>query len=305
MVNPEDRMNSVSYTNLEGVKVPLYQRFIGDKTECWFFGSGLGEFTMFRQMGDSFLQMVDEGNDPELGRIMFSMGHGDSAFMSYKGDYNVVWTWGLPINKLEPYLKRLQVKPDLFMSNDPPLNEHTEKLGVKSIQMCAGVNPSMFYPLNLERKGIGYCGVDNKGKRQFEIMIKPALRYDFQWISKFKDELLEISDLNIWYNKKQLVLGMVHESRQNVRYIPTRVIETLATATPLIIYKIHELEESLGFKYLYQSTHPDMTDKMINYIIDNPEKVNQEFKKYSEDVVEIHDYKIKLGKIFEELRDVK
>jgi len=44
-----------------------YIRFIGQGTELWIFGSGLGEHTLAQQIGDSFLSIVDKGEDPQLG----------------------------------------------------------------------------------------------------------------------------------------------------------------------------------------------------------------------------------------------
>jgi len=305
VVEESNRIQYVRYTAPDNTSSPLYQRYIGDKTELWLFGSGLGEYTMFQQIGDSFLGMVDAGKDPELGRVMIGLGHSDTAFMVYKGDYNVVWTWALPEYKLQPYLNRLLCKPDLFMSNEPRINEIMEHSGYKTLRMCSGVNPRFFYPMNLERKGIGYCGVDNKGKDQRDIIIKPAQKYDFEWISRFGDRFLEITELNEWYNSKEIVLGMIHDDRQNISYMPTRVPETLASGTPLLTYRIHNLKDSLGFEYPYQSSSAEETAEMLEKMLNEYNAVLEEVRKYSEYVVEKHSYEKKLNQIFEELRKIK
>lgn len=300
----EDRV-SLTWSLMEKDKPiqPHYQRYWGEETECWFFGCGLGEQTMFIQIGTSFLEMVDEGNDPKLGRIMFSMGHGLMAFQPYKGDHNVIWTWAMRPHQIDIYLNGITCHPDLFIINQKEINKIIESKGIKTITMqSAGVNPKHFFPMNKPREGIGFCGIDSKGEEQKRIVIEPARAYNFEWMNKTKDDFRSVRELNEWYNNKQIVLGMVHKERGSYKYVPTRVPETLASETPLIISKLYELEENMGFDYPYQTTSAKQTKYWIDYILDDYDSVQKEMGKYAKIVREKHNYKNILNTIFEELK---
>lgn len=302
MVEESDRVQFMSMKIKTGEELSLYQRYIGNGTELWFFGSGLGEYTMFNQIGDSFLSLVDKGEDPELGRIIFSIGHGITAFMSYRGDHNLCWIWSLPVDKVKDYINQLPCKQDLFVSIDPEINRAASEHGLKTLQMCSGVNPRLFYPLNLRRDGIAYAGLDNKSKAQRSIVIEPAMKYQgFEWVSQFTNKLMSIKELNEYYNKKQIMLGMVDEGRHGRPYMPTKVMETLATGTPLIIYKLFETENYLGFHYPYMTESAEQTDQLIQQILSDYDETINTFKEYSKKVVERHNYENKLKCIFKEL----
>ena len=284
---------------------PYYQRYIGEETECWFFGCGLGEQTMFIQQGTSFLEMVDEGNDPKLGRIMFSMGHGLMAFQPYKGDHNVIWAWAMRPNQIDPYLKEMDCRPDLFLSRQKEINAIIETRGIKTSLISAGVNPKHFFPMNKPREGIGFCGIDSKGEEQKRIVIEPARAYSFEWLNKTRDDFRSVRELNEWYNTKQIALGMLGKTRQVCSYIPTRVFETLSSETPLIIFKLYEFEENMGFDYPYQTTSAKQTKYWIDYILDDYDSVQKEIGKYAKIIREKYNYKNTLSVIFEALEDKK
>jgi len=106
-VNDNDRING-AYLQvvLEGKlrTIHHYIRFMGLHTELWVFGSGIGEYTLAQQLGDSFLALVDKGEDPHLGRIMLSMGYNPASLRPYSGDINIVWSYGIMPNMLESKL---------------------------------------------------------------------------------------------------------------------------------------------------------------------------------------------------------
>lgn len=293
-------------TNIGEEEVPLYQRYIGDRTELWFFGSGIGEYTMFQQMGDSFLTLIDQGEDPELGKIMFSIGHGVTAYMAYRGDYNVCWIWAIAPKEVNMYLRGLSCKQNLLISSEPEINASAEVEGLASLNMCGGINPRLFYPLGLERRGIAYAGLDNKSEHQRRIVVEPAMRRGgFEWVSRFKDGLMTIDQLNRYYNTKQIMLGMVDENRHNLPYIPTRVMETLATGTPLITYRLYEHEKTLGFHYPYMTESAEQTTELIDRILGDFDTVLWEMKGYAQKVVELHNYEDKLRLIFKALKETE
>ena len=305
-MKPEDRIQhqKIFYPELNA-EIPFYQRYIGDETELWLFGSGLGEYTMFLQMGDCFLQLMEE-HDPAMGRIMMSLGKGESAFMAYQGDYNVSWVWGVSPDELAGYFDRLNVKPDLMLCAWDITRERAEEYGIPSLPMFSGVNPRIFRPLGLERRGLGYAGLDNKGKSQKSIVLHPAMKYgDFEWISKENAPMLSIDEYNGWLNSKQIVFGMVADNRHNTAYVPTRLIETLASGTPLITYKIKDLEKIMGLSYPYQTTSAEETEDLINDILNNYDTVSKRFEMLSIEVREKHSYKVKLKRVLDKLETLK
>jgi hypothetical protein len=301
-VNPEERIQIKRIFLPElNAEIPFYHRYIGDETELWLYGSGLGEYTMFLQMGDCFLQLMEE-NDPGLGRIMMTLGHGQSAFMSFRGDYNVAWVWGVTPDRLAGYFGRLNVRPDLMLCSWDLTRQKAGYYGVPSMPMFSGVNPRVFKPLGLDRSGLGYAGIDNKGEAQKSIVIEPARqRGNFEWISGEKDPLLDIDGYNTWLNSKQIVMGMIHEDRHKTAYIPTRVIETLASGTPLITYEIRDMEEIMGMVYPFQTTSAEETTEIIDMILSDYEHYQMKFEMYSLAVREKHSYTVKLRNLFEEL----
>ena len=305
-MKPEDRIQHQKIFYPEhNAEIPFYQRYIGDETELWLFGSGLGEYTMFLQMGDCFLQMMEE-HDPAMGRIMMSLGKGESAFMAYRGDYNVSWIWGVSPDELAGYFARLNVRPDLMLCAWDITRERAEEYGVPSLPMFSGVNPRVFKPLGLERKGLGYAGLDNKGKTQKSIVLEPAMkRGGFEWISKEDDPMLTIDEYNKWLNSKQIVFGMVAENRHNTVYIPTRLIESLASGTPLITYTLMDLGKIMGLDYPYQTTSAEETEELIDSIMTDYETVLKKFEMLSIEVREKHSYKVKLKQMFDKLETLK
>ncbi len=302
----EDRIQTVKrYMPEQDVEIPLYQRYIWDETELWLFGSGLGEHTMFMQIGDCFLQLMEE-HDPGLGRIMMTLGHSASAFMGYQGDYNVAWVWGVYPDNLRSYFSRLNVKPDLLLCAWDITRAMSEQYGIPSLPIFSGVNPRVFKPLGLEREGLGYAGIDNKGAEQKRIILEPAKEYGkLDWISKEHSPLLTIDEYNHWLNSKKIVFGMVSEDRHQTTYIPTRMVETIASGTPIITYKIRDFEKIMGIKYPYQTTSAEETKELIDSVLTDYDTVIKRFEMLSIEVRKKHSYKVKLQQIFDKLEEIK
>lgn len=310
MVKPEDRILTVGRGFMIDGKVVdthYYSRYLEKHTELWFFTTGLGDQTLAQQMGDCFLEYCDTIGDPEMGRIMFSMGIGESAFYPYRGDYNVCWPWGVSVEDLEAHLTRIQVKQDLVIGPWSNMRERAEALGYATQPISVGVAPRFFKPLFLEREGLGYAGLDNKTDDQKHIVLGPALkRNDFEWHAKgIKDEWLTIPRLNEWYNRKKIVFGMIQEQRHRSQFVPSRFMETLATATPLIIYDIPLTEQYLGHKYPYMTKSYEETEDLMELILNDYEVSMTYMMNLSHHVRTEHSYTKKLGALFERLRELK
>ena len=303
----ENRIHS--YTTFQTVgseqfEVHYYSRFIGPETELWLFGNGLGDQTTMKQVGDAFLELVDEGRDPGLGRVMISFGHGSTAYLNYKGDYNVVWAWGVKPEELEHYLNNFQVKPDLILNPYHVILEKAEALGYATQRFWSGVNSRLFKPLGLRRSGYGYSGLP-KSKEQIDTVLGPVLgRKDFDWISRAPNkngQYLPIPDYVRWLNSKKLVFGMLDEDRHDVLLIPTRFFETVATATPIIYYRINGLKEHCGFDYPYLTESREQTEAFIEEIMGDYTRVQEYLLEKSRYIREHHNYKTRLTELFKTL----
>ena len=285
----------------------LYTRFIGDKTELWLFGEGLGERAMILELGDSFLQLVESGEDPGLGRIMMGLGENDAAQAVYKGNWNLCWIWGVDPDKIGLTIHYKSVKPQLILSSNAELRKRANEIGFETLPMHSGVNTRFFYPLNTPRKGLGYCGVDNKSAEQMSIVLQPAMAHgDFEWISKSVHVAFpECKPLNEWINSKQIVFGMVPEDRQRYGYLPTRFPQTIATEVPLINYKMPGVDEALGIHYPFYTDNPEQTTKNIDYILSHEDEVKKYMAKLGKKIRKEQDYRVKLREIFKRLKEMK
>lgn len=285
--------------------MPYYMRFIGEGSEMWFFGSGLGEGTLAQQLGDSFLSLVDEGKDPHLGRVMWSLGYSPASMRPFKGDLNLVWSYGVSPEGLSEALEGfVNVRPDVILSPHKELREKAVELGMRSHHIHAGVG-RFFKPLNIERTGVGFAGLDNKGEDQKYVVLQPAIdRGLLDWRSRNKEDLwMTVEQLNNFYNSLMVTFGMVDKTRQHIDYMPSRIFETLASDTPIITQKLHDFRKAMGFDYPYQTTSYEETEEMMDYIIDNQEEVLKEISKYGAYVRKNHNYKKKLSELFEELKN--
>jgi len=289
----------------EVVEGHYFTRFMEKKTECWFFTTGIGDQTMCQQMGDSFLELCDTEGDPELGRIMFSMGLGPGAFEPYLGDFNVCWPWGVKPWEMEDHLDRIGVKQDLVIGPWPERLEAAEDAGVASMPMTVGVG-RFFKPLCLERKGLGYAGLDNKSENQTHVVLEPAMqRDDFEWRAKGLDDAwITTEELNEWYNSKQILFGMIQEDRHRTDYMPSRFPETLASGTPFITYKIPDTTSYLGHEYPYMTESYEETEGHIAEILDAFPEVMTYMLQVSHYIRTEHSYKKKMGDLFEVLSNL-
>lgn len=277
----------------------LYTRFIGDKTEFWFFGCGLGDQAVISQIGDAFLDLCKEGKDPELGRVMFSFGNGPTSNLVYEGDINIRWTIGVTgyTDWFNEYERNKKIKPDLYLCASQKILDKINEEGLKGILFYQGVGKT-FKQLNNERKGLGYAGLDTKPPEMKNIMLGPALERGLEWVSKNPSKgFMSLPELNEWYNSKQIVFGMDWPGNEIYGVVTNRVFETIASGTPFIQYRLKTLNNTLGFNYPYQSSSYEETEELIEKILGDYDSVSEEFGMYSWMVRSNHSYTSRLEEL--------
>lgn len=305
MVKPDQRIESYSIREQHDgawYEMHYYTRFIGDDTELWLFGNGMGDQTTMQQLGDCFLILMDQDMDPGLGRIMMSVGNGSTAYRNYYGDHVVAWVWGLTPDQLEGHLSSFTVKPSLVLTPYDEMKREAETLGYSSLHFYAGVAPRLFKPLGATRHGLGYAG-NPKSSDQHRIVLQPAMDHgDFEWL-KYKEarSFLTIPEYNKWLNGKQIVFGMVDEDRHDITFVPTRFFESIASGTPIILYRVHGLKENAGIDYPYLTTSSEKTSCLINEILGNYDKVHEKVLEWSNHIRERNSYMVRLESLFRKL----
>jgi len=288
-------------------EVHYFTRFLGDYTDLYFFGSGLGEQALMTQMGDSFLTMVDNGEDPHLGRIMISMGVSETSYIPWKGDHNLYWGFGGTGDDpdwINTYMKKVAITPDLFLCTSKLMKKEVERFGCNAMYLPAGVNGRYFKPLGSARIGLGYTGLDSKPQYQKEAVLGPVLsRSDFEWIGRDpQGKFLLIEELNEWYNSKQIVFNMTSPRNLKWRMISNRMYEVYASGTPCITFRYPGVSEEFGFTVPYQTTNADVTVDYVKSILENYDDVVGMFHEYSCLILNNHNYFVRLETLFENLR---
>ena len=303
----EEIKESRQYSKMVPLQIPngqvlnhhLYTRFIGKKTELWFFGCGLGDQAVISQIGETFLELCEEGMDPELGRVMISFGNGPTAMMSYKGDINVRWSLGSTGYEdwFKSYIKHAKVKPDLYLCASQKVLDRINEEGLHGILLPQGVG-KQFKPLNLEREGLGYAGLNTKTKEMTHIMLGPAIERGLEWVSKDPSSgFKSLPELNEWYNEKQIIFGMDWPENKELGVVTNRVYESIASGTPFIQYRLQTLSKTLGFEYPYQSSTYEETDQLIDEILSDYDAVLEQFGIWSWAIRSQHSYRNRLEDI--------
>lgn len=288
------------------IAVLQYIRFMGKKTELWFFGSGLGDQAIVCQIGDAFLKYVKD-DDPGLGRLMFSVGIGPFAYHPWKGDLNLYWAWGgvMGDDWLEDYLGKVDIQPDVFLCPSQIIQEHVEDRGHAAIYLPAGVG-EVFKPLDLERNGLTYVGGRSKSKEQIDAVTGPYLDSpDFEHHGAYGSQFKTIEELNHFYNEKQIAFGMKLEANDRWGIMSNRVTETIASGTPLVQYGYDAIDETLGFHYPYQTFSRKETVAMVDEILLNYEEHLEIINSYSKIIRKKHNYKVRLKTLFDALEKLK
>jgi len=296
-----------TFDKLRGEKVLGENTFVlrGPETTIQFHVEGLGDMMILRQFERGFQAYLRENEDPGLGKVVVACGSMLAAFHPDRGDINLLWWYSFgrkddaPDEFLPWYLNEATVVPDAILCPSPLFQEEAERLGFDTLYFPIGVQG--FEPLGQPREGLGYAGSKNhKGKRKVEMVIGPhETDPDFEHVSHF----VSPTQLNLWYNTKLATFGLTKEGQRRWGNVNSRVFETLASGTPLILEEHPYLEDVLGFEYPYQSSSREETIELVDRIRSDPEAALDEFETYSERVRENHSYERRVETLFDYLTE--
>jgi hypothetical protein len=275
---------------------------MGEDTDLWLFGTGLGDVTLMEQIGEAFHDYIDKHGDPDLGNIMVSIGLTATSTHPYEGDFNVWWAWGSE-GFIPEYLSNTSVEPTHYVAPSRVIERKLRDLGYAPLYLPLGVGKS-FQPLNYVRQGLGYAGDPIRPVEQLEAIVSPIVnRSDFEWISKkASDEWRTMERLNEWYNTKCIVFGMNNPSALVNGLISNRFYETWASGTPLITYVNPALDE-LFPNYMYQSSSAEETQDLIDCVLGDYETHLSYFKGLSEEVRTKHTMLNRMEQLMEWLKE--
>jgi len=248
-------------------------------------------------------EYIDVFGDPALGRIMVSLGTNESSLNVYKGDINLWWAWGYTENWVQDYICKVKVKPSVCLGLCKTMIEKLNDEGLETVYAPLGVG-SNFKPLHKERSGVTYIGGPWKTESQMDMIVTPFKdKPYFEWIQRdYTKPVWELDELNEYYNKKQIALGMVHEFNIRWGLVSNRIPELFASGTPLINSYVFGFKELFGFEYPYFSHSSQQTLELADYILSNYSDVQREFEGYSKMVLENHRYINRWKTIFEKLK---
>ena len=254
------------------------------KLTMYIFRSGTGDQQTADQFTDAFNRFVRE-NDPGWGDVVIAAGVRGEIFHPHRGTVNLYWWWSgaEQDNWLDYYVNHVSVKPQIILCASHKMLDYARARNYKAVYFPGGAGHE-YFPMNLSRSGVGYCGTKgHKSKEQERCIIDPAQRYGFQWATFCPGGR---SQLNEWYNSKSVCLGMTADDSLEWGVVPTRTYEVLAGANPYITYKHWAMNETLGFEYLYQSSSPEETVHWLEELINNDHK--EEFAKFAEIIQREH-----------------
>jgi hypothetical protein len=262
----------------------------------------MGEQSTMMQLGKAFLK----GTDPELGRIMLAMGVSKVAEKPFKGDFNVWWGYNNDPNFIEQYLEHTTVKPDLTLACSDRLFDALDEAGLYTMLLPFGVGED-FQPLHLPRVGLGYIGSGDKTAEQKQLMLAPFLnRRDFEWKGhKSSDRWFNETELNTWYNHKQVVFGLSNNNCSVWHQISNRTFETYASGTPLIFPRHPGFTETFGFPQPYPVDKIGDVERWVNVIQKDYLKHVKKSKALSMVIRSTHTYINRLEKLFNRLKEMR
>ncbi len=227
---------------------------------------GLGDTMVARQVAEEFERSCESYGDPKLGHIVIVAGAWPLEFQLPRGDRNVYWWWSMNGREdwLETYLDRVNVKPDVVACLSQWCMERARRAGAKPLYLPLAAGEH-FRALGVERSGVGYAGSKgHKDAAQVAAVIGPFESHaQFEWASGFTSPL----EINAFYNRKQIVLGMTETYQERAGMVNNRVFETLASGTPFILHRHRALDEVLGQPYAYQSGGAEETRALAEKIL--------------------------------------
>lgn len=280
-------------------------RATAPETEIRYHARGLGDVMMARQFIGAFSEYLQRFGDPELGTVTLVAG-GLMPFEPFEaGDRTLFWwySFGLLDDRpgqflSESFRPNIAVEPDLMLCGSERIQREARQAGYSTLYFPIGTYG--YAPLGLHREGIGYAGSKgHKDEAKVQNLIGPFLgRDDFEWV----DDLASIAELNLWYNTKSITFGLTREGQRRWGVVNSRVFESLATATPLLLPEHPTLDEVLGFEYPYQVSEATDVEQMVESLVENRGETREEFAAYSDRIRAEHSYVNRLERLFETLR---
>lgn len=246
----------------------------------YIFQIGIADQQAVEQFTEAFDEFVGE-SDPGWGDVVIAAGIHDQVFHPHKGDVNLYWWWSGSDREdwLEYYAEEATVRPSAILCTSRKMLDHAKAKGYKAAYMPVATGKE-FFPMDLPRLGVGYCGTRNhKDREQVRCMVPPGT----EWRTLIPGGRPE---LNEWYNSKAVCVGMTATVTESWGIVPSRTYEVLAGANPYVTYRHWDMERTLGFDYPYQSSSPEETCHWIEELTRDPRE--EEFRHYSEIVLRDH-----------------
>jgi glycosyltransferase involved in cell wall biosynthesis len=265
---------------------------------------GLGDVMMIRQLGRAFVEYLRRHGDPELGDVVLTSGGYAPKLHQEAGDVHLYWWYSFgpmddhPEQFFEEHVEpNLDAPPDVVLCASRRFQKEARQRGYDTLYFPIGTYG--YEPLDLEREGLGYAGSRwHKSGEKIREMLGP-FRDDpeFEWVSEFT--LPE--QLNLWYNTRLVTFGVTKGAQREWGTVNSRVFETLASGTPLILREHPTVEDILGFDYPYQVSSRAETLDAVDEILSDPEATLAEFSEFSSLVREDHSYVTRLETLFDYL----
>lgn len=248
----------------------------------YYFKQGLGDTQAAEQFSAAFNRYIS-ANNPGWGDVVIAAGIHGGVFAPHKGDINLYWYWSGSDRDdwLEHYISQATVKPDAILCTSRKMYDYVRGKKLKAIYLPIGTGPE-FFPLTpaVPRLGTGYCGTSGNHKpgEQQAIIIDPARRYGFEWRTHIPGGRPE---LNEWYGRLAVCLGMTAEITLSWGIVPSRTYEVLAGANPYVTTKHWAMNDEIGFDYPWQSGSAAETVEMIEELTNRYEYHKAEFEVYA------------------------
>lgn len=279
----------------------LHRARFGKTSFSVFTTIGIGDVMVAKQLCTTFVRHCEVGGDPRLGNIVITAGAWPTSFRMEKGDHNIYWWWSMngQDDWLDTYTAKASVKPDVIACPSEWCIRYAQERGWKTVYLPLAVG-EYFQASNSGREGIGFAGSrGHKDEAQVEAILGPFRdRPDFEWVDKLKTP----QDLNAFYNRKRIILGMTEKYQEKTGMVNNRVFEALATGTPFIIHRHRALEQVLECPYPYQSGSAEETRMLADEILEDYPKHQAAFERYRQMVHSRHTYRHRMQTLLEYLQ---
>jgi hypothetical protein len=262
---------------------------------------GLGDVVIAEQLCEEFARYCKDYGDPRLGRIVITAGALPPEFKPPKGDHRLYWWWSMngQDDWLDRYVSQTKEKPQVVACLSSWCCRYAQALGLRTLYLPLAAGES-FQPLGFERAGIGYAGSKgHKDVEQVAALLDPfAGDGTLEWVTGLKGA----TQINEFYNRKSIVLGLTERYQEKAGMVNNRVFEVLASGTPFIVHRHRALEEIMEQPYPYQSGSADQSRSLAREIMADYPRHLEIFDGYRRIVDAKHRYKHRLKTMIDYLR---